>query len=96
MSEILIMRDDVYNFDEGGVVKQLLNTMPSTMRKERKYMIQCPFLDPRDNEVTLDVCCGCYWSKGVINNLEGIPVKVKCHYMYHNDFIVQVFSDYHG
>lgn len=97
MNGTSIMRDDVYQFDEGGIVEQLTKTIsiPLAMKKEKRYLIECPFLDPRDNEVALDMCRGCYWNNGVINNLEGTPVKVKCQYMYHPDFIVQVMSDYH-
>jgi len=71
-------------------------SIPFEMRKEKRYLVDCPFLDPRDNEVALDMCRGCYWNNGVIDNLEGTPVKVKCQYMYHPDFIVMVTSDYHG
>jgi hypothetical protein len=94
----LTMRNDVYNFDEIDVVKQVIKPLPVSfeVRKEKRYLVDCPFLDPRDNEVALDVCRGCYWNNGVIDNLEGTPVKVKCQYMYHPDFIVQVTSDYHG
>jgi hypothetical protein len=73
------MQDD--NFDDD----------PLNIPKEFRYLIECPFIDPRNNEVVLDVCRGCYW-----NSLDGLPVKVKCQYMYHPDFIVQVTSDYHG
>jgi hypothetical protein len=87
-SETLLLKDDLYIFDDevacGGI------------KKDKKYLIECPFESINDNEVPLDACRGCYWNNGVINNLEGVPVKVKCQYMYHNDFVVQVFSDYHG
>ena len=84
MSEI--MKDNIYNFDD----------IHLNLPKELRYLVECPFIDPRNNEVVLDVCRGCYWNNGVINNLEGLPVKVKCQYMYHPDFVVQVMSDYHG
>lgn len=71
-------------------------TTPFYKVTEREYLIECPFIDPRDNKVILEKCRSCYWNNGVINNLEGVPVKVKCQYMYHNNFVVQVFSDYHG
>jgi hypothetical protein len=86
MSEIMITNDLIYNFDD----------IPLNLPKELRYLVECPFIDPRNNEVALDVCRGCYWNNGVINNLEGLPVKVKCQYMYHPDFVVQVMSDYNG
>jgi hypothetical protein len=96
-SEVLSMRN-MMNSNEADMVKQVtkISVIPFEIKKEKRYLVECPFLDPRDNEVSLNMCRGCYWNNGVIDNLDGIPVKVKCQYMYHPDFIVQVTSDYHG
>jgi hypothetical protein len=87
-SDMLVIKDDLYQFDDGVAC----GGIPT----DKKYLIECPFESIKDNEIPLDACRGCYWNNGVINNLEGVPVKVKCQYMYKTDFVVQVFSDYHG
>jgi hypothetical protein len=99
--EVLIIEDDAMVKKYGKFVLDNDNDWSNMDEfgqplKEKKYLIECPFESIHTNEVPLDACKGCYWNAGVINNLEGVPVKVKCQYMYHNDFVVQVFSDYHG
>jgi hypothetical protein len=60
----------------------------------RRYYIECPFLDPRDNKVFLDTCKGCYWNNGIITwGIDQIPIQVNCKYMLNNDFPVQVMSE---
>jgi len=90
-SDMLVMKDDLYVFDECNKAID-----DDVVNEPKKYLIECPFESIHNNEVPLDACRGCYWNNGVINNLEGVPVKVQCMYMYKNNFVVQVFSDYHG
>lgn len=109
-SEVLIIKDDLYQFD-GKKDQKIPDAMLffkdddftfddgvacGEVKRDKKYLIECPFESIHNNEVPLDACRGCYWNNGVINNLEGTPVKVQCMYMYKNNFVVQVFSDYHG
>lgn len=93
-SDMLVIKDDEFVLNNDNDWSQMDKF--GQPLKEKKYLIECPFESINDNEVTLDACRGCYWNNGVINNLEGIPVKVKCIYGYHNHYVVQVFSDYHG
>ena len=65
----------------------------STFEKMIKYFVECPFIDPRDNKVSLETCEKCYWNNGVLTNKNMIPVKVSCQYMLRNDFPVQVMCD---
>jgi hypothetical protein len=62
-------------------------------RDKKNYYIECPFLDPRDNVVPLDVCKRCYWNNGIIIvGLNARPTQVSCKYMLSNDFPVQVME----
>ena len=91
-SDMLVIKDDLYVFDE---CNDRINN-DAAAKPEKNYLIECPFESVKDNEISLDTCRGCYWNNGVINNLEGVPVKVKCVYGFHNNYVVQVFSDYHA
>jgi len=107
-SKTLMIKDDLYQFDgkktkipsDMLVIKDnefVFNDVDDwAHKKEKKYLVECPFESIKDNEISLDTCRGCYWNNGVINNLEGVPVKVKCVYGFHNNYVVQVFSDYHA